>query len=395
MRSITQTIVLDRLQQALATRGIDLKRHTVLEVAAETFGFHDGNAFVAAMKEGRFDPPAAEPIGVAWHEGTKLTVLRDPLSTFVYAVEFDALPLSGRDINFGLSPYGNLLRVPDMDNDGIPVPQPVARQALAGDDEQGVFYIARVTDDAGTQTHARVAPYSHLLMPGADIQVNCGPIRSVSADRLALMDGRLHFVIMAQQQCRDAEQADHMLQSFQTYMDERREGVRRLGGTMRCIEESDSTNIRMEVLLPVEATRDVDNIDDWHEAIAILLGADRDGVTATFGPQVWVKDNALDTNPEGPVDFDVTIEVLLMGSVAARETEDCRDSSDDLQKAALAPDWIRDWKGPFHVKVEDEIARYLDQRENDHGGIDEGFLRTVMPLDADDLKRRSDIGDPV
>lgn len=388
MRSITQSIVLDRLQQALATRGIDLKRQAILEVAAETFGFLDGNAFVAAMKEGRFDPPAAETLGVVWHEDHRLTVLRDPLSASVYAIDTCAVAPATRAVRLGISPYGGLLQMPSGETDAAST---VSRPAGGARKPE----IVHVVDNRGNSNDPDVADWSHLLTTTNDIDVGCGPVHRVEAWRMARVDGKLHFAITASEEYDDHEQAVPALRSFQAYTEDRRTAVERLGGIVRCHDDTFFGRIEFELLLPADLACDVDDVRDWHEVIAILLGADHNGVTATFGPQVWVKDNALDTNPEGPVDFDVTVEVLLMGSAAARETEDYKDSSDDLQMAVFAPDWVRDWKGPFHVRVKDEIVRYLHERDTDAGSIDEGILRTVMPGNADYLRQQPDIGDPV
>lgn len=463
MRSITQNIVLDRLQQALVSRGVTLKRHTVLEVAAETFGFLDGNAFVAAMKEGRFDPPVAEHLGTALHAGRKLALLRDPITTSVYALEMQALPPATKDVRLAMSPYGGLLRLPDTDcvdlatsDQGGTTTEETRIGTRMVDDGRTAFTLDRkgpsdqkgkvvyVIDNQGGSNDPEVAEWRHLLSEENDITVDCAPVQWADAWRMARVDGKLYFAITAGEEYDGHDQAVMALRSFQAYVDDKAQPIRRLGGIIQCHDDVFFGRIELEVLLPVELARDVDGIDDWHEAIAILLGAENDGVVATFGPQVWVKDNAMDTHPGGDTRFDVSVEVLLMGSKAAREIEDSRDSSDDLQMAIFAPDWIRDWKGPFYIQVADEIAQYLEGRADMNGGaetaneeddeneddrpkdavcddcdgtidydtgicpgcnrdwskdgesvIDEGILATVLPEDSDHLKRQSDIGDPV
>jgi len=385
MRSTTQNIVLDRLQKALASRGVDWRRSAILEIASETFGFLDGNAFVAAMKEGRFDPPAAEMLGVAWHDGQKLTVLRDPLSDAVYALETEALPAATRHVRLGVSPYGGLLRMPDdaFETAGaaaepiegslsLTVASVVTRTLDDGrtaftltsnpDADEKKPDIVYVVDNQGGSNDPEVAEWRHLLTAEDDIHVHCDPVHWADAWRMARVDGRLHFAITAGEEYDGHEQAVLALRSFQTYVEARAEAIGRVGGIIRCHDDTFFGRIELEVMLPVDLAAKVDDIRDWHEAIAILLGADHEAVTARFGPQTWVKDDALDTDPEGETDIDVTVEVLLMGSKAARAVEDYRDSSDEFQMAVLAPDWIRNWKGPFYVEVADGIADYLDDR---------------------------------
>jgi hypothetical protein len=62
-------------------------------------------------------------------------------------------------------------------------------------------------------------------------------------------------------------------------------------------------------------------------------------------------------DPQGPTDFDVTFEILLMGSEKAMELDADDYARDELRYAHQAPDWAQNWGGPFEVDVpEDEIA---------------------------------------
>jgi len=359
MRSITQNIVLDRLQNALASRGVDLKRSAVLEIASETFGFVDGNAFVAAMKEGRFDPPVAEPLGMLDVQGCTLALLRDPTNQATYALDLTALPAATRKTRMAVSPYGRLLQLPDQDAattrtvlTAPPVPVRVDRK------------IVHVVDHTGHASDPEVDAWRHLLDTQHDIEIECEPVGciDVTAHGMARIEGRLFFVFGFGEEYDSHEAGIWAARRYADHVAARTPIISRLGGIMMWEDDTAFGRVDATLFLPADLAHDVDDIRDWHEAIAILMGADHETVTATFGPQVWVKDDALDTDPEGETDIDVTVEVLLMGSKAAREVEDYRDSSDEFQSAVLAPDWIRDWKGPFYVEVADGIADYLDDR---------------------------------
>ena len=82
-------------------------------------------------------------------------------------------------------------------------------------------------------------------------------------------------------------------------------------------------------------------------------------IKATFIPQAWVNDNAIEVDAEGDTVFDVTYLILAMGKDKALLIEDGRDSSDELLRAETVPNWIREWKGPFRVEVKEEIEAYF------------------------------------
>ena len=78
---------------------------------------------------------------------------------------------------------------------------------------------------------------------------------------------------------------------------------------------------------------------------------------ARFSPQAWVNDYAIEVDPEGPTEWDATEGVAGMpdgyrdGLLVELETNDeARDDDDWLQRHDLnAPDWVRDWSGPFDI----------------------------------------------
>ncbi len=80
-------------------------------------------------------------------------------------------------------------------------------------------------------------------------------------------------------------------------------------------------------------------------------------IIARFQPQAWANDNALDVDPEGPTEWDVTDSILEMGKRKALALDD-DDGTDILRELLSAPEWVRNWSGPFYVIVADSIAEY-------------------------------------
>jgi hypothetical protein len=85
---------------------------------------------------------------------------------------------------------------------------------------------------------------------------------------------------------------------------------------------------------------------------------------ARFTPQAWIRDWAVDIDPEGDTEWDVSGEFLahLIGwhmrdydmsfedalAVCIRQST---DSSDNLRKDPAAPEWIREHNGPFYCEA--------------------------------------------
>jgi hypothetical protein len=86
---------------------------------------------------------------------------------------------------------------------------------------------------------------------------------------------------------------------------------------------------------------------------------------ATFTPQAWIRDWAVEIDPEGDTEWIVTPAFLarLVGwhmrrygmdfdSALARCTGQSNDSSDGLRDDPAAPAWIREHRGPFYCEAE-------------------------------------------
>mgnify|MGYP001381100331 CR=1 FL=1 len=84
---------------------------------------------------------------------------------------------------------------------------------------------------------------------------------------------------------------------------------------------------------------------------------------ARFSPQAWVNDHAIDVDPQGPTTWDATDAVASMPAeyrdqlVNEIDADDpfgwgeALDAWDWLHDDPNAPQWVRDWSGPFSIWV--------------------------------------------
>ena len=82
-------------------------------------------------------------------------------------------------------------------------------------------------------------------------------------------------------------------------------------------------------------------------------------ILATFAPQTWVNDGAVDGD-DGAVEFDCTDQIVRMGREAALQVRDNRDKSDAL----VPPEILAKHSGPFRVEVESAIQAYFAEGES-------------------------------
>lgn len=109
MRSISQKILVDRLDHALKSRGVDLKRAAVIEMVAQAFGLGNSDQLAAIARTGELDPP--EAVEVSSDETRGLVHLMDPNTSSVFSYDPEAVSPEKRD-RWVVSPYGSLLAVP-------------------------------------------------------------------------------------------------------------------------------------------------------------------------------------------------------------------------------------------------------------------------------------------
>lgn len=74
----------------------------------------------------------------------------------------------------------------------------------------------------------------------------------------------------------------------------------------------------------------------------------------TFIPQAWQNDYAIEVDPEGETQWEVTLleMVELTDYTDPDKLKEDDYARDELRHTKEAPQWVRDWAGPFEVKFE-------------------------------------------
>jgi hypothetical protein len=70
-------------------------------------------------------------------------------------------------------------------------------------------------------------------------------------------------------------------------------------------------------------------------------------VELRFHPQAWQNDNAIDADAEGDTDWSIPLSDIENGVLC----DDDSYETDDLRNHSAAPQWVKDWSGPFWVEI--------------------------------------------
>lgn len=107
---------------------------------------------------------------------------------------------------------------------------------------------------------------------------------------------------------------------------------------------------------------------------------------ARFVPQAWQRDYAVECDAEGPRFFDVTAEVLGMDETERDDLgEGGNKLADRFRDLPQAPQWIREWRGPFEVYVE----AYDAQQSGEKAVIEaKEAAKLVGPIICADLRAK-------
>jgi hypothetical protein len=72
----------------------------------------------------------------------------------------------------------------------------------------------------------------------------------------------------------------------------------------------------------------------------------------TFYPQAWQNDYAVPVDPEGKTEFEVPLEDAIDedGDILPDDSYE----SDAFKDHENAPEWIKEWNGPFYITIEAE-----------------------------------------
>lgn len=97
---------------------------------------------------------------------------------------------------------------------------------------------------------------------------------------------------------------------------------------------------------------------------------------AEFHHQMWQGDYAVDADP-GMTEFDVTDQIEAMGREKALALEDSSYESDALREGLNVESLIRDWAGPFYVRVEDAVREYFDAKDAEKKKENNGLAKVL------------------
>lgn len=87
---------------------------------------------------------------------------------------------------------------------------------------------------------------------------------------------------------------------------------------------------------------------------AAPAGSDATGgrYRASFTAQAWVRDYAMDVDPQGETSWVVSDEYTASAArIVADDPVDGLDTDDVLKSDPAAPAWVREWAGPFSIHV--------------------------------------------
>lgn len=287
-------IQLSRLDKALKAQGVTLKRNQLLTVSAAAFGFRYSNELTAATND--IVPPEANPIGVVEHEGERVVLARDVLSNSIFAVDETFLEQISAEDNSETwlpTPYGHLAAINRL------LDQPITTiTTITNNLDEGIHFITSKIDD------------EMLFWSNTD-----GWVDFVSATPFPRVEGRLPLS---------------------------------KGTTPKWISRDDAIATKrpsdLEVVVGKEILEQATKIAKFYPPIM-----------ASFTPQVWFRDNALEVDPQGETTYDVTVDLIAYALQDGCETlEEYLDGTDndEFREANEAPEWVYDWTEPFYIGID-------------------------------------------
>lgn len=404
-------IILDRLAKTLDAHGVKLKRNQLLEIAAAAFGYHNQNEATAAFRGSPLQP--AELMGRTDVGGEEMLILRDPIAGANYAIShsfIEQVVEVERAERIGITPYGHLVDIseigaceaPEKSSDDLMVHIGLVfhrhgHDVFTARTQQGLeaeiatyarqfWNEARSTrpelpeDDGEMDDDAVISAYFDAVegewidrhverigtqereAPSAGNQaqnVNEGPVGAHSEHILRHDEEKPLIKGYKLESSRDG---DDVVVATLVRMTKDPDAEKEIGKAAACLDvlndvmatrrygidaEKDG---EIKLRLPCMITIDSKDMNDWHAAIRDLFSPEGKRIMATFHPQAWFNDYAIEVDPQGDTDFDITFEMLAIGQRAC-ELEDNDYESDHLSEAVRAPEWIRKWQGPFWIEI--------------------------------------------
>lgn len=119
---------------------------------------------------------------------------------------------------------------------------------------------------------------------------------------------------------------------------------------------------------------------------------DEKRIIAKFKPQAWIKNHTVVVDAQGPLEWDATEFILEMGYEKFSKLCDRNYPSDDLARIESAPQWVRDWSGPFEVDVMVSIGRYFGSYDPDLITLGEQIPRKQYEIAAASFAKAKESG---
>jgi len=306
-------------------------------------GFDMRSAYIVGRATDNADEPFLYWSGTdGWVDARTATVLDEPPLTW---------PVAGIDA-------GSLFVVPLP---GSTAATSVQRPYLNHDGKglDIVFLTNRECDVQGPPDRAaEVLPW----IEADEIDVGLGPIRTAEIGYAALVDGEVYLAPTIKAFHFDAEEPVRAMrensEELREYAAAIEPAIRAVGGMVML--EEDPEAVMMTILIPLHEARRAADLESWKVALEDLItpGGSGPRIVAQFRPQISIGESCYDADPLGNDRIDVTYELKLMGEDAVRAMEDSDDEAEALKDAVRAPEWVREWYGPFGVSVRDAAAEY-------------------------------------
>lgn len=324
MRSPTKKILVDRLDQALRKHGVELKRSAVIEVMAQAHGLPNSDHLEKAVKAGEIDPPMAAPHSP---ENRNFAWLLDPVADSVFAYDPDRVTTSRPAMI--LSPYGNLLSLPDAADEILLRPEATthgwgtrraspevdhdarhraddAEPWTSGMDDDNRPYqqvgIARdiVPLEKTSTIHRIEGLEEHGLQRFedlVDLDVDLEPFISMSNRGVSLVDGRINLTFSHSIATNEGHTMGRAIDEMQSLASHAAEWLIEAGCVLRWTEDSYFGSLDVNLYVPEDAIEHLRDGEELTDALIQTLDGPRPGHHLLKPMATGIRSSIPDANP--------------------------------------------------------------------------------------------------
>lgn len=162
---------------------------------------------------------------------------------------------------------------------------------------------------------------------------------------------------------RNPKTGEETLREVRAYVSHIAPRIEAIGGHIFVVEDDGPGSDRhtIEVLIPFShISKHAEDFDDWKCQLArLLMPAGGPRVIARFHGGVIQGGRWLSVEPPGESTWDVTPEIISVHEMTALAITDDDFTSENFALAKSAPQWIREWIGPFRIEVQEQIRAYF------------------------------------